>query len=342
MSLTSKVKVGMLGGSLILGLVAPYLLGPFAVSIVTLGLILGLFAMSIDLMGGYGGLVSLGQAGILAASSYGVGYMASRVGAGHLEQITVALLAGLAISMVFALMAMRVSQVYFLMVTLAQGMIVWGFATRSTDLGAENGLRGVTRPEAVAAYWKYYYLCLGILAVCGGMMWLIVRSPLGLSLKGLKESPTRLQMLGYNPALTKLYVFMLAGFFATISGILYAYYNQFVSPSNAAFLMSGKGVLMAILGGIGTLVGPVIGAFIIVFIENILSIYVARWPTVLGLLFIFTIIFARNGLVGAISASWYRWLGRSAGDEDRLGKEEDRATRGEEKEPTQPLTQETR
>lgn len=343
MSLTNKVKLGVLGVALVLGLAAPYLLGPFAVSIVTLALILGLFAMSIDLMGGFGGLVSLGQAGILATSSYGVGYMASRVGAGHGEQIAVAFIAGLVVTAVFALMAMRVSEVYFLMVTLAQGMIVWGIATRSTDLGAENGLRGVTRPEAVAAYWKYYYLCLAVLVICGGLMWLIVRSPFGLSLRGLKESPTRLQMLGYNPALTKFYAFMLAGFFATISGILYAYYNQFVSPSNAAFLMSGKGVLMAILGGIGTLIGPVIGAFVIVFIENVLSVYIARWPTVLGLLFIFTIMFARKGLVGALSDTWHRWLrSRARDDEDRDATDHDRVAQEDEAASRPSLTQETR
>jgi branched-chain amino acid transport system permease protein len=194
------------------------------------------------------------------------------------------------------------------MVTLAQGMIVWGLATRSTRLGAENGLTGVTRPEAVAPFWKYYYLTLFVVLLCAGIMWVIVRSPFGLSLRGLKDSPTRLQMLGYNPTLTKFYVFMLAGFFGTIAGILYAYYNQFVSPSNAVFATSGRGVLMAILGGIGTLVGPVIGAFIIVFIENVLSVHVERWPTLLGLLFIFTILGARNGLVGALGTAWFRWV----------------------------------
>jgi hypothetical protein len=141
--------------------------------------------------------------------------------------------------------------------------------------------------------------------------------------RGLKESEGRLQVLGYNPTLTKFTIFMLSGFFATVAGILYAYYNQFVSPTTAAFLTSGKGVLMAILGGINTLVGPVIGAFIIVLVENVLSIYVARWPTILGLLFILTIMFARDGLVGAISKGWHTWLARS-GREGRARQLEER------------------
>ncbi len=308
MTLTNKAKLSALVLGLIAAVTAPYIFRPFTVSIITLALIFGLYAMSIDLMGGYGGLVSLGHAGVFATGAYGVGYVASRLSGPTTQQLLVGLVAGLIVTAVFALMAMRVDGTYFLMVTLAQGMIVWGFATRSTKLGADNGLTGVTRPEAFGAYWKFYYLCLVVVLLCSALMWVIVRSPFGLSLRGLKNSPTRLQMLGYNPALTKFYVFMLAGMFGTVAGILYAYYNQFVSPSNAAFATSGKGVLMAILGGIGTLVGPLVGAFIIVFIENVLSVYIDRWPTLLGLLFIFTILGARKGLVGALGEAWYRWV----------------------------------
>ena len=314
MSLTNKAKLGTLALGLILAFSAPYVFRPFTISIITLALIFGLYAMSIDLMGGYGGLVTLGHAGIYATGSYGVGYIASRTEGGTGRQILVGLVAGLVITAIFALMAMRVGGTYFLMVTLAQGMIVWGFATRSTRLGAENGLTGVTRPEFVSAYWKYYYLCLVIVLLSAAAMWVIVRSPFGLSLRGLKDSPTRLQMLGYNPALTKFYVFMLAGFFGTVAGMLNAYYSQFVSPANAIFATSGKGVLMAILGGIGTLIGPVVGAFIITFIENVVSVHVERWPTLLGLLFIFTILGARKGLVGALADGWYRWVPAARND----------------------------
>lgn len=315
MTLTNKAKLVTLIIALVGAVAAPYIFKPFTVSIITLALIFGLYAMSIDLMGGYGGLVSLGHAGIFASGAYGVGYVASRLDGPVSQQLLVGIAAGLIVTAIFALMAMRVDGTYFLMVTLAQGMIIWGLATRSTRLGAENGLTGVQRPEAVAPFWKYYYLSLVVVLLCAGIMWVIVRSPFGLSLRGLKDSPSRLQMLGYNPALTKFYVFMLAGLFGTIAGILYAYYNQFVSPSNAVFATSGKGVLMAILGGIGTLVGPVIGAFIIVFIENVLSVHVERWPTLLGLLFIFTILGARKGLVGALGTAWFRWVPGASPDE---------------------------
>jgi len=300
------IRLTVLAAAIGIGIAVPYLLGAYMVSVLTLGLIYALYAMSIDLMGGYGGLITLGQGGILAAGSYGVGYVASRAAGGTGRQLLYGLLATLILSAVFGVMAMRTSQVYFLMVTLAQGMIVWGFVTRSTALGAENGLRGIARPAAFSAYWKYYYLCLAIVAVSGLLMGVITRSPLGLSLRALKDSETRLRMLGYNLALTKFYVFVLSGFFAGVAGMLLAYYTNFVSPANAAFATSGRGVLMVILGGVGTLFGPVIGAFLIMLAENILSAYLARWTTVLGLVFVLTIMFAPGGLVGAGRRVWRR------------------------------------
>lgn len=311
MSRSRIAKLTALAVAVTIGLAVPYTVGSsYLVSILTLGLIYALYAMSIDLMGGFSGLVTLGQGGILAAGSYGVAYVASRLGGGFGQQLLWGLIATLAISAMFGVMAMRTSQVYFLMVTLAQGMIVWGFVTRSTELGAENGLRGIARPPAVAAYWKYYYLCLAVVVIAGLIMLLITRSPLGLSMRALKDSETRLRMLGYNLSLTKFYVFMLSGLFAGVAGMLLAYYTKFVSPANAAFATSGRGVLMTILGGIGTLFGPIVGAFIIVLTENIVSIYFARWTTVLGLIFILTIMFAPDGLVGTGLRVWTSLRGR--------------------------------
>lgn len=311
LDLTTKAKLTTLVVALGVGIAIPYLLRPFLVSILSLALILGLFAMSVDLLAGYGGLVTLGQAGILASSAYGVGYASVRMGASHTVQILVGLAVGLVVTAIFAAMAMRTKGIYFLMVTTAQGMIIWGLALRlSTITGAENGLRNITRPPGVEAYWKYYYLCLAVVAICGGLLWVITRSPFGLALRGLKESDERLRMVGYNTALHKFYAFMLSGSFATVAGILFVYRDRFISPSASEFLSSGNAILMTVLGGLGTLVGPLIGAVVIVFVENVLSTYFTRWPTVLGLVFIVTILFARRGLVGGISLVWHRALAR--------------------------------
>ncbi|MGH3501073.1 MAG: branched-chain amino acid ABC transporter permease [Nocardioidaceae bacterium] len=310
MSRTTRVKLALLLAAVVAGIALPYVLSPFLVSIVSLALVISIFAMSINLLAGFGGLISLGHAGIMAAAAYGVGYVATH-GGGYPVQVLAGLGVGLATTAIFALMAMRTSGVYFLMVTLAEGMIVWGLSLKLYRItGAENGLRGILRPPAVSAYWKYYYLCLAVLFVCGGLMWVIVRSPFGYGLRGLKDSEERIRMLGYNSAMHKFYGFMLSGFLASVAGILFVYQNQFISPSAAEFQSSGNGVLAVVLGGVGTLTGPVVGAFVIVFIQNVLSGYVARWPTVLGIVFIVTILFAPNGVVGNVSRLWQRWGGR--------------------------------
>ncbi|MGH3326480.1 MAG: branched-chain amino acid ABC transporter permease, partial [Streptomycetales bacterium] len=315
MSLTSKVKLALLAAAIVVGVALPYLASGFLVSIATLALVFALFAMSIDLLAGFGGLVSLGHAGILASAAYGVGYVATH-GGGHGSQILTGLAVGVAVSAVFAITAMRTSAVYFLMVTLALGMTVWGLSIRLYRVtGAENGLRGILRPPAISAYWKYYYVCLAVLLVCAAIMWVIVHSPFGYALRGLRDSEARIRILGYNSVLHKFYAFMLSGLFTSIAGVLFVYQNEFISPSDAQFLVSGKGVLMVILGGAGTLIGPVVGAFVIVLSENILSVYVERWPTVLGLVFIGTILFAPNGFVGGVSRLWRRWLDRRGRDE---------------------------
>lgn len=318
MSLTSAVKLALLVIAVAVGAALPYLISPFLVSIASLALVFALFAMSIDLLAGFGGLVSLGHAGILATAAYGVGYVATH-GGGYTAQILAGLAVGLAASVVFALMAMRTSGVYFLMVTLAQGMIVWGLSIRLYRItGAENGLPGIVRPPAISAYWKYYYFCLVVLLVCGGLMWVVVRSPFGYGLRGIRDSEERIRMLGYNTAFHKFWAFVLSGVFASVAGVLFVYQNEFISPAAAEFLVSGNGVLMVVLGGVGTLAGPVIGAFVIVLIENVLSVYVERWQTVLGLVFIAVILFAPNGLVGGTSRIWHRWLARRRGEPQSL------------------------
>lgn len=314
MTLTGRVKLGLLVIAIGVGIAVPYMFGRFFVGLASLALILGLFSMSIDLLGGYTGLVTLGQAGISAAAGYGVGYMASRVGAGYFSQIMVGLAAGLLVAAIFGLMAMRSDGVYFIMITLAQGMIVWGLSIRLNRItGAENGLTGIPRPPAFDIYWQYYWFVLAVVLVCSLLLYIAVHSPFGSAVRGIRESESRMRMLGYNTSLQKFYVFMVAGFFATISGILLVYLTGFISPSSAHLAASAIGVLQAILGGLGTLVGPMIGAFILVFIENVVSQYLERWPTLMGLTFIVVILFAQRGIVGAISKGWYAWLRRRKG-----------------------------
>lgn len=295
---------------------APSLLKPYLVGLLAIVMIFGLFAMSVNLLAGLAGLISLGHAGIMAVAAYGVAYVAQEGGAFGV-QVATGVAAGVLVSTLFGVMAMRTGEIYFIMITLAQGMIVWGVAwSLSTVTGGENGIRGVYRPSFLAAYWHYYYLCLAVFLLAFALVWLISRSPVGLSLRGIRDSSTRMVALGYNPALYKLYAFVLSGILATAAGVLYVYYYEFISPASAAFLSSAQGVLMVILGGVGTLSGPLVGAGIVVWIENIVSVYLDRWPTVMGLTFIVVILFARDGLVGGMSRLWRRFVVPVAGGDD--------------------------
>lgn len=318
MTLTFKVKAGLLVAAILIGLVLPRVTNTFILGLITLSFVFALFAMSIDLMAGYAGLVTLGHAGVLGMAMYGVGYIASKTEGGVALQLAVGFTAGMVASAIFGLMAMRSTGVYFIMVTIAQGMIVWGLASRlATITGAENGLLGIRRPVQVEGDITFYYLAFGVLLICSWALYIIVNSPFGYSLKGLRGSEMRVRMLGHNSEFLKFYMFMVSGFFATIAGILLVYLNEFVSPSDVILGASAIPVLMAILGGIGTLIGPVIGAFIIVFLRNWVSILIERWPTIMGTIFILNVLFARDGLVGAISSWWNRRIDKPRSESPR-------------------------
>jgi branched-chain amino acid transport system permease protein len=284
---------------LALAVAIPRLTTSFYVNLVSEVMIYGLLAMSIDILAGFTGLVPLGHAGIFGISAYVVGYLLTKTGTPVYIAIPLGITASTVAAAVFAVIAIRTSGVYFLMVTLAEGMIVWGVAYRWASVtGAENGIRGIARPELVHEYWQFYYLVLIVFVIVAAIMYRLVSSPFGLTLKGIRESESRMRTLGYNTTLHKFIGFTATGIFAGVGGGLYAIYNGFVSPSTVEFAKSAEGVLMTIVGGVGTLFGPVIGAIVIIFTRNIVSLYTSRWPTVMGLIFVVTILFARDGLVG--------------------------------------------
>jgi branched-chain amino acid transport system permease protein len=279
----------------------PLVLPSYPVSIATEVLIFAVLAMSIDLLAGFAGRVSLGHGALFGVSAYVVLYWTTALGHGIWSGLILGIVAATVLAGIFALLAIRTSGVYFLLLTLALGMIVWGVCLRWTDVtGGENGLRGAGRPEIIAGYTTFYYAVLATVAVLTFLMWRFVRSPFGLTLRGIKDSDSRMRSLGYNVPLHLMLAFAVSGFFAGAAGALYALFNSFVSPSTVELSQSVAGLLMAITGGIGTLFGSFIGAGAIIVLQNIVSSYTARWPTVLGLTFVLIMIFAPEGVLGRI------------------------------------------
>ena len=284
---------------------APYVLPSFAVYLLTLTFIAALLAGSVNLLAGLAGLVSIGHAGIAAAGAYGVGWAAAH-DLGIAAQLAVAAALTLAVSVVYALTTMRTAGIVFLMITLALGMTVFGLALKlSSVTGGQNGLTGIGRPQAVDAWWQFYFFTAAVFGLCLLALGVVSRSPFGLVLRGIRESPSRMTSLGYSVTTAKFVAVVVSGAFAGCAGVLLVWNSEFMSPSVASFPRSALAVVTVILGGTGTLLGPLVGAGIVVAGEYWLSSYVERWQTVLGAVFILVVLFAPRGVVGT-TAAWAR------------------------------------
>jgi len=264
--------------------------------------------MSLDLLLGYTGLPSLGHAAYFGVAAYAVAILSVDARAGFVTCLLVALVAAAVTAALFGLLAIRATGTYFLMITLALGMVVWGLAFRWVSMTkGDNGISGVPRPELalpwnLAAPLPFFYFALAAAALAWLLLGLLVRSPFGMSLKGIRESESRMRSLGYNVWLHKYLAFIISGVFAGFAGVLWSYYNGFVSPVDVQLVTSVEALLMVALGGSGTLVGPAIGAALIVFLKNFVSVYTRRWLLILGAVYIGVILFAPRGIVGALRA----------------------------------------
>jgi branched-chain amino acid transport system permease protein len=301
--MSQSVRTLLIGAvAVLLAALLPLVLSRYQIGLATEVLIFGILAMSIDILAGFAGRTSLGHGAIFGVSTYVVIYMVTN-GMPAVPALGLGILAATIVAAVFALLAVRTSGVYFLLLTLALGMIVWGICLRWTNVtGGENGLRGDIRPTALHDYRVFYWAVLAFTAALAFGIWRFVRSPFGLTLRGIRDSESRMRSLGYNVPLHLFIGFTVSGFFAGVAGALYAMFNNFVSPSTVALAQSVEGVLMMIAGGVGTLFGAFVGAAAIIALENVVSAYTERWQMVLGITFILIMIFAPEGIIGKLRA----------------------------------------
>ena len=292
--------------------VGPPFFPPFLLTLTTQTLIYAIVAMSLDLVLGYTGLSSLGHAAYLGLGAYSVGILATQYGAGFWTTLVVGVVLAAVVAAIFGLVALRATGVYFLMITLALGMVVWGLANRWVSLTkGDNGISSVPRPD-LGLPWAFnkavpfYYLVLIGFALALLVLRVIVRSPFGHTLVGIRESESRMRTLGYNVWLHKYIAFIISGGVAGFAGVLWAHYNGFVSPSDLDLSVSIEILLMVALGGRGTLFGASVGAAVIVLLKNLVSVYTQRWLLLLGIVYIFTIRYAPEGIVGALK-QWGQW-----------------------------------
>jgi branched-chain amino acid transport system permease protein len=267
-----------------------------------------IFALALNVLVGYAGLVSLGHAGLFGVAGY-TSALLLQAGYGHGVAILLAIVAALATAAVFAMLALRSTGIGFLMITLALGQILWGIAYRWASLtNGDNGVVLQSRPApfgvSLATPSAFYYATLIVFVLAVLSMAVFVRSPFGASLRGTRDQPRRMSALGYHVWLIRFLAFLLSGFWAGIAGLLFIYYNQFISPQIVALQTSAEVLLMVISGGTATLLGPITGAVIVVIMKNVVSAYVERWNLALGVIFVAIISFMPEGLVPGSMRLW--------------------------------------
>jgi branched-chain amino acid transport system permease protein len=274
-------------------------------------LIYALLAVSLNLLLGYGGMVSLGHASFVGLTSYAA-VLLLNAGFGQFLSAILAIVFSTLCGALFGLLALRASGIGFLMITLALGQIVWGIAYRANTItDGDNGIRFAARPQPfgidITGAASFYWFTLIVFAIALFFIWRLTRSPFGAALQGARDQPRRMRMLGHNVWLIQWLTFVLSSFWGSIAGLLYVYYNLFISPHAISLQQSAEALLMAILGGASTLTGPIVGAVIITLVKNVVSTYIDRWNTLLGAIFIVVIMFMPFGIVPGVRQLWTRW-----------------------------------
>jgi branched-chain amino acid transport system permease protein len=281
----------------------PLAAGNYPVKLLQEILIWGVFAMSLDVLMGHAGMVSFGHSAFFGIGGY-VAALALKSSPGLLAGLAAPAAAAALAALVIGFLSIRVSGVYFIMLTLAFSQMFFAVAFQVAWLGAEDGIVGVPRPRLAGLdlshpvrFHLYLVALLGALVL---LMWRVVRSPFGHVLRGIHENEARMEAVGYPVSRYKLIAFLVAGTIAGCAGALYTQLNGYISPDAFFWTTSGEALLMVIIGGTGTLGGALLGAAAFILLQSLVSTYTERWMLILGITFILFVLFAPGGIVGVL------------------------------------------
>jgi branched-chain amino acid transport system permease protein len=303
-------RLALVAALAVLATVPLWVGGTFYVNIASQILLYAIFALGVNVLVGYAGLVTLGHAGLFGIAAYAAASLMSN-GYGQVTVTAGALAVTLAAAALFAVLALRGTGLGFVMITVALGQIVWGIAYRWISItNGDNGISVKGRPSplglSLTSPRAFYWATLVVFLISVGSMAVFVASPFGASVRGTRDQPRRMNALGYHVWMIRLLAFLFSGFWSGVAGLLYLYYNQFVSPHVVALTASAEVLLMVISGGTGTLLGPIAGAALVVIMKNVASAYIERWNFVLGAIFVVIVVFMPEGLVPG-TARLTRW-----------------------------------
>jgi branched-chain amino acid transport system permease protein len=267
----------------------------------------GILAMSVDIMSGYMGLSAFGHAGFFGFSAYCVAFLTVKAHFSPIYAILIALVLTVLLAALFGFIGNKVWGNTYLIVNLALGQTIWGLTYRWTQVtGGEMGIPGVQRPNFFGIDFgkniNYYYFMGAIFVIVIFFLYRFVNSPFGMTIHGLRQSRQRMSALGFNIYKHKYITYIISATAAGIGGIMYVFFTGFISPNETTIMTAAKAVLMALVGGIGTLAGGIIGAAVVVLIENLLSSVTERWMLVLGSLYIITVMVSPKGIIGSFKS----------------------------------------
>lgn len=284
-------------------IIIPILLpSEYYINLISTILIFALLAMSLNILVGYTGLSSLGHAGFFGAAGYCAGVINILLGRGFLASFIGALVFSILLAAIFGFINVRTKGTTFFMVTIALGQILWGASQTWTSItGGANGMIGFSDPSffgiQIKSAQSYYYLIIVVFIICFYIIYRLINSSFGLTLRGIKDNSKRMSHLGYNIYLHVWIAYVISGTFAGIAGILFVFFNHFNSPEVLSLVNSAKALMMVLVGGVGTFGGPLLGAVIIVSLENLISTFTNRWVLIMGLLYIIVVLFSPEGLL---------------------------------------------
>ncbi len=282
----------------------PWLAGSYPLSVMSEILIFGILAASLNLLMGYSGMVSFGHAAFFGVGAYAAGILGAKISPNVFFTIGAAIVISVAVALIVGVFTTRVSGFYFLMLTLAFSQMIWAVVIKwETVTGGSNGFSDAPYPELVPGVAikdprAIYYLIFVFFVLAFLVLRQLISSPVGQTLIGIRENEGRLKAIGYNTNRYKLLAFLIAGGLAGLAGALNSYFNHFVSPQDLYWTMSGQIMIMVIVGGSGTLIGPVLGAAFMIAFQSFVSSYTDRWQSIVGVAFILFVIFMPKGFMG--------------------------------------------
>ncbi len=310
----------MIAVLVIIGLSLPFWTGTFTVQLATKGLSLGILAMSFSLLAGYADMMSLAQMSFAAIAGYVIGIGVMHYGLPHSVLILPAIVAAIILAAIFGGIAIRAKKIYFLMMTLALSQLFFGIVFQWVSLTeGYPGITGIPRPSifgfSLIEDSPLYYVTLVVAVLCYLILRRLVRSPFGLVLQGIRDNPKRMDALGFNVQLHRYLVIVISGAFAGVAGVLMTYFTGVISPTRANLPASILVLMAALVGGVSSLEGGLLGGLVIAFLMSIASQLTTRYWTVVGTLFILIVLFMPNGLLGGDLpvGTWLRKLRKRDG-----------------------------